>query len=320
MVAPVPATVTSKRPSGQLGTDLEVVAELIAQRREVLAPHAEVGLHRAPQLVHVLRDVPPLGREIEVGARRHRRVGERDGLHPADSKGALTAVGVGEQVPGVTLLDDAERADRARRRPAVAIGVAQLDLTPFDDRVAQRIEMSRVAARADSSPRGIVDDDRRRRRPGRVAERCRQGLQQLAQRGLGGRRHLRRGADEEEERSRLGLAQSGQVGARAPDELPAAAAAGQRVQRDARGRQRLEVAAGGLDRDLELLGQLGRGHLAAGLQDEEGRERADRRARHENTTEPTHHMTRFGADDGLRTRRPNGDLHGRPRPTFERRT
>ena len=62
---------------------------------------------------------------------------------------------------------------------------------------------------------------------------------------------------------------------RAPaDQLPAAVAAGLGVHGDAGHAQGLEVAAGGLDGDLQLVGQLGGGDPAAGLEDEEGGDEA----------------------------------------------
>ena len=64
--------------------------------------------------------------------------------------------------------------------------------------------------------------------------------------------------------------QAAQVGAGAPDQLPPAATAGLGVDGDAGQGEALEVPAGRALADLELLGQLGGGDPALGLQDQEG--------------------------------------------------
>jgi hypothetical protein len=66
------------------------------------------------------------------------------------------------------------------------------------------------------------------------------------------------------------LRQAAEVGAGATDERPAAAAAGLRVDRDARCGQRLQISASGGNRHLELVGQLGGGHPATGLHEQQG--------------------------------------------------
>ena len=106
------------------------------------------------------------------------------------------------------------------------------------------------------APAGRVDHDGVGGGLGVGAERLGQRPDQLAQRGLRLRRHRRGRADEQEQRLRLGRGQPAEVGAGAADQRPAAAPAGLRVDRDAGGGQRLEVAAGGGHGDLELLGEL----------------------------------------------------------------
>ena len=59
-----------------------------------------------------------------------------------------------------------------------------------------------------------------------------------------------------------------------PIERPATAPAGLGVDGDAGDRERLEVAPGGADRHLQLLGHLGRRHPAAGLEEQEGGDEA----------------------------------------------
>ena len=151
----------------------------------------------------------------------------------------------------------------------VAVGVAEAHLDAVDDGPLQLVEVRR-ARPGRPAPGGGVEHDGRRRRLGVGAERLRQRLDELAQRRLGlGRRRRRRPGDHEQ-RPRLGRRQPAEVGAGAADQRPAAAPAGLRVDRDAGDRQRLEVAAGGLDRDLQLVGQLGGGDATLGLEHEEG--------------------------------------------------
>jgi hypothetical protein len=72
----------------------------------------------------------------------------------------------------------------------------------------------------------------------------------------------------------FGGGQAGEVGAGAGDQGPPTAAPRLRVHGDAGGRQGLEVAACRGHGHLELCGQLGGGHPAAGLEQEEGRDKA----------------------------------------------
>jgi hypothetical protein len=124
------------------------------------------------------------------------------------------------------------------------------------------------------APPGGVDDRRVGRRLGVGPERLRQGLHQLAQGGLGLVGHRGGRTDEQEQGLGLGGRQPAEVGAGPAQERPAPAPPGLGVDGDAGGRQRLEVAAGGGHRHLELGGQLGRGHPAAPLEQEEGGDEA----------------------------------------------
>ncbi len=65
--------------------------------------------------------------------------------------------------------------------------------------------------------------------------------------------------------------EAAEVGAGAADQRPPAAPPRLRVHGDAGDRERLEVAPGGLDRDLEFGGDLGRGHLPPRLEEQKGR-------------------------------------------------
>ena len=118
--------------------------------------------------------------------------------------------------------------------------------------------------------RGRVEHDGRRRLLGLGPERLGQRLHELAQGGLRLGRDRRRRAGDEEEGAGFGGGEPAEIGAGAADERPAAAPPGLGVHRDPGDRQRLEVAPGGADRHFELLGHLGGGHPAPGLEEQEG--------------------------------------------------
>jgi len=116
--------------------------------------------------------------------------------------------------------------------------------------------------------------------PGLLAQPGRERRQQFE---LGRREHraqaqLGGGPGQAGQEQRLGLIgiQPGQPGAVAVEELVAAAVPGVSVQRDAGLVQRLHVAVHGADRDLELGGELRRGHPAPGLEQEQDRDQPAR--------------------------------------------
>ena len=139
-------------------------------------------------------------------------------------------------------------------------------MTAFWSVVEVRRRGARVVAPA---PRRVVDDHRGGRGLGLRPERLGQRAHQLAQRGLELGRGRRRRAGHEEQGAGLGRVQPAEVGAGAADELPAAVAALAGVDGHAGHAERLEVAAGGALRHLELLGDLRRGDLAARLEEHE---------------------------------------------------
>ena len=83
------------------------------------------------------------------------------------------------------------------------------------------------------------------------------------------RRRGRRRPGDEEQRPGLGGVEAGEVGAPAAGQPPPAVAALDRVHRDPGHAEGVEVAAGGALGDLQLLGHLGGGDLAALLQEQE---------------------------------------------------
>ena len=231
--------------------------------------HPDPCLHLPSLGLDLVDDRPPrLGQVEACGA--HDRIVEHfdrpDSPHP---KGALTAVGVGHQVPGDALLDHAERVHHARRRVAFSVSVLESDLTSVNDRLSQFVQMGRGVDRG-TAPAGRVEDGGRGGGFGVGPEGLRQGLHQLAEclLGLGGGR--RSGTGDQEQHRRLGRRQAAEIGAGATEELPSAVATRTRIDREPGHRQRLEVAPGSLDRDLQLLGQLGGGDAAPRLQHQQG--------------------------------------------------
>src|SRR5690606_10474045 len=82
---------------------------------------------------------------------------------------------------------------------------------------------------------------------------------------------LRSAADEDEQRPGLTRGQAAEVESPATEQTPPTAAAPLRVDRHPGHGQRLELATGRAHRDLELLGDLGRGHHVTTLQHQQDR-------------------------------------------------
>lgn len=115
------------------------------------------------------------------------------------------------------------------------------------------------------APARGVDDHGLGCRFGLLAEGLGQRTNELAERRLRVLRHGRRRPDDQEQRLHLGERQPAQVGTRIAEKRLPAASSALRVDRDAGRRQRVEVAPGGGDRDLELACDLSGGHEAASL-------------------------------------------------------
>jgi hypothetical protein len=220
-------------------------------------------------LLHLADDTLPGGGEGEVARALGGVVGLLGDDDPVDAERALPAVGAGDEVPDLVLVDQAPRVDQALGPLAGAAGVRLPHLPPPDHRRLQPVYQLR-AVPVPLAPARRIDHGG----PGgglRVGpEGLRQCPDQLAERGLGLAGDGRGRPDQQEQRLGLGCRQPAEVGAGAADQRPAAAPAGPRVDRDAGGGHRLQVPAGGGHGHLELAGQLGGGHPPAGLQQQEG--------------------------------------------------
>jgi hypothetical protein len=147
--------------------------------------------------------------------------------------------------------------------------VAEHDLLAGDHGLLDRVEVFGWRAFVGGGvPTVRVDVDRAGRRLGVGSEALRQGADELAERSLDSGRRRRR-AGNHEQCPRLGRRQAAQVGTAATGKPPATVAALHRVHREAGDAERVEVAAGGSLRDLELGGHLSGRHLLALLEQEE---------------------------------------------------
>ena len=269
---------------GRADLDVEAAVAGLAEHREAggeLRPQpgsqppidAHDGLgHGAPLLDRLDDRAPRLG-EVEVRWAHDGIVGDDDGADPVEAERAQALGGVGDEVPDHALLDEPQRVDHALGLRARPVGVPQADLAPLDDGPLQVVEVGWPGCRR-TAPAGGVEHDGRGRRLGVGAERLGQRLDELAQRRLGLGRGGRRRPGDHEQGAGLGRGQPAEVRAGAADQRPAAALAGLRVDRDAGHGQRQEVAAGGLDGHLQLVGDLGGGDAAPGLEHEEGGDEA----------------------------------------------
>jgi hypothetical protein len=150
---------------------------------------------------------------------------------------------------------------------SVAVGVAELDLHAVDDGLLEGFEMRRRGGRRAIPARRVEDDGGRgglRARPHGLRQRA----HQLAQSRLHLGRHVRGRAGDEEQGLGLGRGQAAEIGAPTAQEGPAPASPTLGVHGYPGHREGLEVTTGRPLRDLELLGELGRGDAAAGLQDQ----------------------------------------------------
>ncbi|GAA2906152.1 hypothetical protein GCM10020220_114270 [Nonomuraea rubra] len=190
---------------------------------------------------------------------------------PVDPERALPALGPRQQVPDVVLVHQPPGLDQPLGVLAVAAArVPEPDPAPAHGGALQDADqlgpfLLRLA------PAGGIDDHRAGRGLGLLPERLRQRPQQLAQRGPELGRVGRGRPGEQEQRLGLVRGEPGQIGTSAAQQRPATTAPRLRVDGDARGGQRFQVPPSGGHRHLQLLGQLGGGHPAARLHEQQRR-------------------------------------------------
>ena len=254
----------------ELAVGVAVPAELVAQDRHEpgLDEHGRPGA-RAPLLDLVDDLLPGVGQREVVGPLGG-LVGDVGVDDPVDPEGALPAFGAGEQVPDVVLVDQAPRVDQPLRTAAGRCWCRSGGPCAGGSRRPAAGRPSRAGWRSRSP-----------HRVGSIIVALAAASASARKVGGSARTSLRSAALASAETAAAGptsrnsacasVADSPtEVGAGAADQRPPAAPAGLRVDRDAGGRERLEVAAGGGDRHLELVGQLGRGHPAPRLHEQEG--------------------------------------------------
>ena len=193
-----------------------------------------------------------------------------DGSDTVHSEGASAGSRVREEIPDPGLHGHSQRVHGPGGHGPRAPRVFQPDAHPLDDRALENIQVGRDPWRG-TTPAGRIEDDCVRGRRGVLAKRLGQRPDELAQCRLRLGRQPRVRAGDQEQRSRLGCVQAAEVGTSAAEQLPATASTGLCIDGKARRRERLEIAARSLHRDLELRCQLGRSHTAASLHEEERR-------------------------------------------------
>ena len=256
--------------AGRVGDDACRRAELLAQADRTRAGRrARRPATRARLRSTVSTTSCHAAARSKSAGRTDRVVGQLDRADPVDAERAQPVVGVGDEVPRRALLDEAERVDDPRRLGARAVGVAEADLHAGDDGPLQLVEVcgrgtdvrpqlagssTTADAAASASARNVSGSAWTSLRSAALAS----GV--AVDDGPATMNSVRASAAVSPLRS-----------VRAPPiSCHRRRCAGLRVHRDAGDGQRLEVAAGGLHRHLQLVGQLGGGHPAAGLQHEQG--------------------------------------------------
>ena len=267
------ATRTRARPSASVAVGVAVPPELVAQdrhepwRRSAPSPRCATGarstssttsLPRRGQL-EVVGPLGGLGRST-LGRRRSGRPGT-----------CAARVGAGDQVPDVVLVDQAPRVDQPLGALAAALlAYASAHLAPADDRGLQLVDQrgpvrgrarpsgsgrsSSPPAAASASARNVSGSARTSLRSAALASRTTAAAgptsrnSACASEAVRPLRSVRAPPTSDHPPPRPGCGYTGMPG---------------------RG-QRLQVAAGGGHRDLQLVGELGGGHPAAGLHQQQG--------------------------------------------------
>ena len=234
-------------------------------------------LARVQAGVEVRLVAPPVGGQVEVLGRLRtprpvRRV--RGSGRPGTS---AVPAGSRDDVPAARLEHQAVRlqapVDVGRLLPAA---VADVEHPAVPHRVRDRRQMRDLVVRRVPAGRVQVEAASASGRPASRSS-ARERRTQLELGGGEGRAEPELGGGPgmpgEEQRLRLPGGQPGQPGAVAGEQLVAAGVPGVAVQRHARRVQRLDVAVDGAHRHLQLLGELGGGHPAPGLEQQQDREK-----------------------------------------------
>ena len=247
----------------------------VGQPTDEVAGDPHDGGTREPSAVELVEVVGPVVAQHEVAGPFEAIVGRREPQDVGDPVGADLAVGGRREVPRAALEHETvgrqAALDLARRLPAA---VGDVDDPVVEHRLGERGEvrglLGRVVPRRDVEPEPVAQA------PGPHALGGPERGQQLAL-GRGSllaepEGRCRAGQADHEQRQCFVLGEPGQARAVAVDEAVAARAALLGVDRDARGRQRLDVAVDRAQRDLELARQLARGHAGSGLEQHQDRE------------------------------------------------
>src|SRR5690348_17840358 len=260
--------------------DFEVRAEpdqLALRAAEALEGHgadalraAHRHLHAWPALFERARPLVPVRRQLEAVRPRARLL---EGAYGGDARDAVhphPGHPVRDEIPSSCLEHEPERVDRALD-DAVALAVADPHPAAAPDGGCQLRQVGNAVLGAEPAARVQVEESLRPRGPllelGRERrEQLQPGGGELAAEPELGRRARHPGG---EERLRLVARQAGQPRAVAAREAVAARGPPQRLDRHARGRERLDVAVHGADGHLQPLGDVGRSQLPAGLQEEQ---------------------------------------------------
>ena len=192
-------------------------------------------------------------------------------LHPADAERAHAVVGVGDEVPDRPLLDEAERVHGALGLAAGAVGVGRGGPGRRRSTASlQHVEVRRSAARSvppqPAGSRTIADAAASASARNVSGSAC----TSLRSAALASGVAVDDGPAIMNSVRASAAGEPAEVGAGAAEQRPPAALARLGVHGDAGDGQGLEVAAGRLDRHLQLVGQLGGRDATLGLEHQQG--------------------------------------------------
>ena len=235
-----PRQLTRERP-GRPAADLDVhpsVRFRLADRQtgperrpkpgERLGLDAGRGSEGHPALVELGDDRAPVRLEVEAVRPLDRILGERGRPDATEAERAHPGIGARDQVPDRRLRHQAERVHRPLRLRAVRSRVDDPGLHPLDDRPLQDVQL-RGRWHVRTVPARGVDHHGGGGRLSLGAERLGQGADELAERRLDLRRRRGRRSRHQEQGPSLGRGQPAQVRSRTPEQRPATAPTGLRV-------------------------------------------------------------------------------------------